>query len=53
MMKKIDWLKVLSVGGSLLGIVGTLLSSYADGKQQDQLIRELVSEEIKKYGDKN
>ena len=53
MMKKINWLKVMSIGGTLLGIIGTFLSGYADSKQQDELIRELVAEKMKEYEDGN
>ena len=36
--------KLISLAGLVLGGVGTLLSSWADGKEQDAIIEEKVNE---------
>ena len=45
---KINWLKVMSIGGTVLGLIGTLLTSIADEKQNKMLIEELVLEHLGK-----
>ena len=47
-MKKIDMVKILSITGTILGMAGTALSSYASDKNMEKLINEKVIEAIDK-----
>ena len=47
-MKKIDMVKILSITGTILGMAGTALSSYASDKNMEKLINEKVKEAIDK-----
>ena len=50
---KINWLKVLSYGGMVLGFVGSIISQYADEKQEEALIDEKVEERVRLYFENN
>lgn len=45
-LKGTTGIKILSIAATALGIAGTLLSSYADGKKQEELIDQKVNEAI-------
>lgn len=47
-MKKIDMIKVMSIAGTILGMAGTALSSYASDKNMEKLINDKVVEAIEK-----
>lgn len=47
-MKKIDMIKVISITGTILGMAGTALSSYASDKNMEKLVNEKVKEAIEK-----
>ena len=47
-MKKIDMVKILSITGTILGMAGSALSSYASDKNMEKLINEKVKEAIDK-----
>ena len=47
-MKKIDMIKILSITGTILGMAGSALSSYASDKNMEKLINEKVKEAIDK-----
>lgn len=51
-MKKINGFQILGLVGSILGIAGTLLGSYANDKKTSQEIEEkvvkVVAEQLKK-----
>lgn len=50
---KIDVIKVVSVIGTLLGVAGTLVSSYATQKQQDETIAKKVAEALAKQAEES
>ncbi len=41
-MKKNDMIKILSITGTILGMAGSALSSYASDKNMEKLINEKV-----------
>lgn len=43
---KSSTIKVLSIGGQALGLVGTIVSSFASDKKMDATISEKVAEKI-------
>lgn len=45
-MKKPDWTKVIGIGGTVLGVVATLVSSYASDKKQEETIAKKVAEAL-------
>ena len=47
-MIKINASKLLGIAGTVLGIVGTLISSYVNEKQQEETIDRKVNEAIAK-----
>ena len=47
-MKKIDMIKILSITGTILGMAGSALSSYASDKNMEKLINEKVKDAIDK-----
>lgn len=47
-MKKIDIVKVMSIGGTILGIAGTLISGYASNKEMARTVEEKVAEALAK-----
>lgn len=49
-MKKpnIDAIKLLGLGGTVLGLAASLVSSYASGKEQEATIEKKVAEAIAK-----
>lgn len=53
MIKKIDWVKVASITGMVLGAVGTIISSLADEKKNERMISEQVEEQVKLYFEKS
>jgi hypothetical protein len=53
MKKKIDWVKVASIAGMVLGAVGTVISSLADEKKNERMIAEQVEEKVKLYFEKS
>lgn len=46
MKEKTSIFKLLSLAGFALGAVGTLLTGWADGKEQEALIEEKVNEAL-------
>lgn len=50
---KVDGLKVLSFGGTLLGIIASLMSSLAQKKATDQTIKAEVEKAIHRYHEEN
>lgn len=49
MKKEINWLKIISLIGTGLGIIGSFVSDYATQKQTNDEIAKRVEEEVKKY----
>lgn len=47
-MKQKNIYKMISMVGLLLGGIGTLLSGWADNKNQDEMIKEKVEEILRK-----
>lgn len=47
-MKKVDIVKVMSIGGTILGIAGTLISGYASNKEMARTVEEKVAEALAK-----
>ncbi|WP_204792155.1 hypothetical protein [Oscillibacter sp. CU971] len=45
-MDKKTMFKLMSLGGVVLGFVGTLLSGWADDKEQEAIIEEKVNEAL-------
>ena len=45
-MDKKTMFKLMSLGGGVLGFVGTLLSGWADDKEQEAIIEEKVNEAL-------
>lgn len=45
---KINWVKVVGVGASVVGAVATIASNWAGEKQQDAKIAEKVAEAVSK-----
>lgn len=50
---KINTMKILSIGGSLLSIISGLMTHSAQKKATDQLIKEEVERAIKEYMKQN
>lgn len=48
MLPKINLLKVLSIGGTILGLASTLVSEKANDKKMQQLIDSKVAEALSK-----
>lgn len=46
-MKKIDTIKIISITGTVLGMVGTLLSNHASDKNMERMVDMKVKEAIK------
>ena len=46
MKKKADIFKLLSLVGMLLGAAGTLLTSWADGRELDETISQKIDEKL-------
>lgn len=47
-MKKMDVIKILSITGTILGMAGTAISSYANDKNMEKIINEKVKEAVEK-----
>ena len=45
---KMDWIKVISFAGTLLGMAGTVASGYAQQKDMTRTIDQKVAEAISK-----
>lgn len=53
MSKKINKIQLLGVGATVMGLVGSLITSYVSDKQLDDKVERRVKEELKKRGIKN
>jgi len=42
-------LKIISIVGTVLGLIGTIVSNYADSKQREMEIDEKVEERFNRY----
>lgn len=53
MSKKNNKIQLLGVGATVMGLVGSLITSYVSDKQLDDKVERRVKEELKKRGIKN
>lgn len=44
--KKIDWIKVISLGGTVLGIASTLIAGWCQNQSMERTIEEKVNEAL-------
>jgi hypothetical protein len=45
-MKKINWIKLASAAGMVIGFIGTIISNYASEKQTESYIQEAVAKKV-------
>jgi hypothetical protein len=43
-MGKINWIKILGIGAGIIGGIATMISNYAEKKQNEETIREISKE---------
>lgn len=52
MNNKMNLFKILGITGTVLGFAATLISDYANGKEQEKLIEEKIDEALAKREEK-
>lgn len=52
MNNKMNVFKILALTGTVMGFVATLISDYANGREQEKLIEEKIDEALAKREEK-